>query len=65
MGSIGALEQFTEPGALRSGIAWEVEDYRDAQRQESANVWPQRVPQPGRAPDESREVSDLPRKEVL
>jgi hypothetical protein len=62
---LGALEQLTEPGALRSGIAREVQYDGDALRQERTHVWPKRVLQSGGALDESRNVSDLAGKQVI
>jgi hypothetical protein len=65
MVSIGALEQLTEPGTLRSCIARKVEYDGDALRQESTHVWPKRVFQSGRALDESRYIGDLAGKKVI
>jgi hypothetical protein len=65
MVSIGALEQLTEPGTLRSCIARKVEYDGDALRQESTHVWPKRVFQSGRALDESRHIGDLAGKKVI
>ena len=59
---MGPLEQLTEPGTLRFGIAGKVEDDGDALRQESTHVWRKRVLQSGRALDESRYIRDLVRK---
>src|SRR5262249_19119579 len=42
-----------------------VEDHGDAVRQESAHVWPEGLPQSGRAPDEVRYVDDLAGKEMV
>src|SRR5687768_630658 len=65
MRGIGALEQLTEPGTLRFGIARKVEHDGDAARQEITNVWPERVPQPGRKLGESRYIDDLARKQAF
>ncbi len=63
--SVGALEQLTEPGPLRSCIARKVEYDGDALRQESTHVWPKGVPQSGRALDESRYISDFAGKQAI
>src|SRR5687767_12993595 len=65
MPSIGTLDELTEPGTLRLGIAREVEYDGDTLRQKSTNVWSQRVLQSGRVLDESRYISDLARKQVI
>ena len=57
--NVHALEYSAEPGALRFCIGREVEYDRNAFRQESADVWLERVLQPRRALDESRYVIDL------
>src|SRR4030095_5917680 len=62
---VGTLEQLAEPCSLRSRIAGKVENDSDAVRQERTHVRPERVLQPGRVLDESRDVGDLARKQVI
>jgi hypothetical protein len=62
---IGTLKQVTEPGSLRPSIAGKVKYDRDALRQESTNVWSERVLQSGRVIDELPYVSDLAREEPI
>jgi hypothetical protein len=59
MFNVGALDYLTEPCALRLCIRRKVEDDGNAFRQESANVWRERIVQTARAFDESRYISDL------
>jgi hypothetical protein len=63
--NIRALEYSTEPRTLRLRIAREVEYDGYALRQESANVWLERILQSGRALDESRYISDLARIQAI
>jgi len=65
MRNVRALAYSMEPRTLRLCIRGKVEYDGNTFRQESANVWRQRVVQTGRALDESRYVSDLARKKLF
>jgi hypothetical protein len=61
--NIRTLDQFAKACTLHPGITRKIERDRDAPRQESANVYRERVLQSRSTLDESRNVGDLTRKQ--
>ena len=57
--SLRTLDQLAKPRPLRPGIPGKIEHDGDPFRQKSANVWGERVLQPGRELHVSRNVGDL------
>src|SRR5262249_55152441 len=63
--NLRTLDQFAKPRTLRLRIGGKIEHDGDTLRQESADVWRERVLQPRRALDESRSVGDLTGKQSI
>src|SRR5271165_4144973 len=63
--NIPTLDQLAKPCTRHLGIAGKIEHNRNTLRQESTNVWRERVLQSRRALDESRNVGGLARKQGI